>query len=162
METGARYGELIRAIVSDFNPDAGTLGVPKSKSGKPRQIVITDAGAAFFRQVCAGRAGNELIFRRADGGPWKASQQARPLAEACKRAKIMPPVTVHGCRHTWASHAVMNGVPLMIVAKNLGHRDTLMVERHYGHLAANYVSDVIRAGAPRFDVEEQSNVAALK
>jgi hypothetical protein len=29
----------------------------------------------------------------------------------------------------------MNGVPLMVVAKNLGHADTRMVEKHYGHLA---------------------------
>ena len=27
-----------------------------------------------------------------------------------------------GLRHTWASLAVRNGVPLMVVAQNLGHR----------------------------------------
>jgi hypothetical protein len=32
-------------------------------------------------------------------------------------------------RHTRASLAVMNGVPLMVVAKNLGHADTRMVEK---------------------------------
>lgn len=44
----------------------------------------------------------------------------------------MPPshrgITFHGLRHTWASLAVMNGVPLLVVAKDLGHRDTRMVE----------------------------------
>jgi hypothetical protein len=35
----------------------------------------------------------------------------------------------------------MNGVPLMVVAKNLGHADTRMVEKHYGHLAPSYVAD---------------------
>jgi hypothetical protein len=44
----------------------------------------------------------------------------------------------------------MNGVPLMIVAKNLGHSDSRMVEKHYGHLAPSYIADAIRAGAPRF------------
>jgi hypothetical protein len=44
----------------------------------------------------------------------------------------------------------MNGVPLLIVAKNLGHTDTRMVERHYGHLAPSYIAEAIRAGAPRF------------
>jgi hypothetical protein len=44
----------------------------------------------------------------------------------------------------------MNGTPLFVVAKNLGHRDTKMVELHYGHLAASYVIEAIRAGAPRF------------
>jgi hypothetical protein len=36
------------------------------------------------------------------------------------------------------------------VAKNLGHADTRMVEKHYGHLAPSYIVDAIRAGAPRF------------
>ena len=35
----------------------------------------------------------------------------------------------------------LNGVPLMVVAKNLGHTDTRMVEKHYGHLAPGYVAD---------------------
>ena len=44
----------------------------------------------------------------------------------------------------------MNGAPLMVVAKNLGHTDTRMVEKHYGHLAPSFVADAIRAAAPRF------------
>ena len=40
----------------------------------------------------------------------------------------------------------MNGVPPIVVAKNLGHSDTRMVEKHYGHLAPSYVADAIRAG----------------
>jgi len=47
---------------------------------------------------------------------------------ACERAKINPPITFHG--HTWASLSVMAGLPLMVVAKNLGHVDTRMVEAH--------------------------------
>jgi hypothetical protein len=31
---------------------------------------------------------------------------------------------------------------------NLGHRDTLMVEHHYRHLAKSFVADAIRAHAP--------------
>jgi hypothetical protein len=53
-------------------------------------------------------------------------------------------------------------VPLMVVAKNLGHVDTKMVEAHYGHLAPSYIADAIRAGGPRFGSgEEISNVVAL-
>jgi hypothetical protein len=28
-----------------------------------------------------------------------------------------------------------------VVAKNLGHADTRMVEKHYGHLAPSYIAD---------------------
>ena len=49
----------------------------------------------------------------------------------------------------------MAGVPLLVVAKNLGHADTRMVEKHYGHLAPSYVADAIRAAAPRFGAGAQ-------
>jgi hypothetical protein len=54
----------------------------------------------------------------------------------------------------------MNGVPLMIVAKNLGHNDTRMVEKHYGHLAPSYEASAIRAGAPRFGFKPYRNKIA--
>jgi len=83
------------------------------------------------------------------------------MAAACERAKITPAINFHGLRHTWASLAVMASVPLMVVAKNLGHRDTRMVEMHYGHMAPNYVADAIRAGAPRFGFKPDAKIAAL-
>ena len=81
------------------------------------------------------------------------------MKAACQRAKISPPIGIHQLRHTWASLSVMGCVPLMVVAKNLGHSSTRMVEKHYGHLAPSYVADAIRAGAPRFGIVESSNVA---
>jgi hypothetical protein len=51
-------------------------------------------------------------------------------------------------RHTYASLMVMDSVPLMVVARNLEHADTRMVEKHYGHLATSYVREAIRAAKP--------------
>jgi integrase len=160
LQTGARYGELAALQVHDFNADAGTVAIRQSKSGKPRHVVLTDEGAAFFRQTCAGRAGAELMFPKG-GGAWEKSNQARPMVAACERAKIKPPINFYGLRHTWASLAVMNGAPLLVVAKNLGHSDTRMVERHYGHLAPSYITDAIRAAAPRFGFKADPKIATI-
>jgi hypothetical protein len=59
-----------------------------------------------------------------------------------------------------ASLAVMNHMPLMVVAKNLGHRDTRMVEHHYGHLAKSFVADAIRAHAPVYGVTHELTAVA--
>jgi hypothetical protein len=133
-----------------FQPDSGTLAIPDSKSGKPRHIVLSADGLEFFEMVTAGRVGIEPIFLKTDGSRWLPDHQSDPIAETNKRAKILPPINFHGLRHTWASHAVMNGMPLMVVARNLGHSDTRMVEKHYGHLAPSYIADAVRAHAPRF------------
>jgi hypothetical protein len=58
--------------------------------------------------------------------------------------------------------AAMNGVPLMVVAKNLGHADTRMVEKHYGHLAPGFIADTIRAGAPRYGIAAGKRVLPLR
>jgi integrase len=149
--SGARYGELTRLRAHDFNPDAGTLHIKQSKSGKPRHVVLTDEGRALFSHWCAGKAGGSLLFTR-NGEPWGSSNQQRPMQLACEHAKINPTIGFHGLRHTWASLAVMAGMPLMIVARNLGHSDTKMAERHYAHLAPSYEAEAIRAHAPTFGI----------
>jgi integrase len=161
LQTGARYGELCKIKVGDFNPDAGTLAVYKGKKSKPRHVILTDEGQDVFRQLTVGRNPEELLLRRADGSAWGKNHQDHFVAVANAGAGIKPPIGIHILRHTWASHAVMNGVPLMVVAKNLGHVDTKMVERHYGHLAPSFVVDAIRAGAPRFGFVP-SNVTPLQ
>jgi integrase len=159
--TGARYGELTALRTSDFNPDSGTIHVRTSKSGKGRHIVLNDEGSALFNSLAAGKSRDAVLLVKADGSLWKPAHQARPMMEACKRAKIIPPVSFHILRHTWASLAVMAGAPLMVVARNLGHSDTRMVEKHYGHLAPSYVADAIRAAAPKFGIKPERKVVSI-
>jgi integrase len=161
LQTGCRYGELVRLKCSDFSVDSGTLAIWQSKTGKPRHVHLTAEGAAFFKQLTAGRDGSELMLRKPDGSPWGKSEQARPMADAVERAKISPTVSFHALRHSYASLAVMNGVPLHVVARNLGHADTRMVERHYGHLTDSYLKEAIRKGAPTFGFAKGSKVVPL-
>jgi integrase len=159
--TGARYGELASLRASDFNPDSHTVHVRTSKSGKGRHIVLNDEGVALFKSLVAGKPSDALLLPKRDGSSWAAAHQIRPMADASKHAKINPPISFHGLRHTYASLAIMNGVPLMVVAKNLGHSDTRMVEKHYGHLAQNFITDAIRKGAPTFGIEPETDVVSI-
>jgi integrase len=133
--TGCRYGELAAMTAEDFNPDSGTLQVRRSKRGKPRHVVLTQEGRDFVARLAAGKPGSMRWFVRGGDKPWRKSEQKRPLGAACSAARIDPPVNFHGLRHTYASRLVMRGVPLAVIAAQLGHADTRMVERHYGHLA---------------------------
>ncbi len=151
--TGCRYAELAALTASDFNPDAGTVHVRISKSGKGRHIVLADEGIEFFRSLTAGRGSQDRLLLKEDGGTWKKSHQHRPMRAACSAAKITPPIDFHTARHTLASLSVMGAMPLMVLARNLGHSDTRMVEKHYGHLAPNYVTDEIRRTTPKFGIK---------
>jgi integrase len=162
--TGARYGQLTGATVADFDADNGTLRVSSAKgrgASKTYYVNLTNEGVKFFRQLAVGRARPELLLRRKDGTPWKASHQARPMREACERARIKPAVPFHLLRHTWASLTIMGGASLLIVARNLGHADTRMVERAYGKLAQSHVKEVIEAAVPQLGFKPDKKIAAV-
>jgi integrase len=159
--TGCRYGELTRMRASDFNPAAGTVTVQLSKSGKPRHVVLNKEGREFFTALTVGRTSRDLVFQRADNSAWLASQQRRPLESACKRGSIEPAASFHVLRHSYASALAMKGVPMGVIAAQLGHSDTRMTERHYAHLAPSYIADSVRAALPALGILERPNVVPL-
>jgi integrase len=147
--------------VDDFNPDAGTVRVRLAKSGKPRHVVLTQEGRDFVASLAARKPGGAHLFIRANRKPWRKSEQQRPLSAACTAARIDPPVNFHGLRHTYASRLAMKSVPLAVIAAQLGHADTRMVEKHYGHLSPGYVADTVRAAFGALGIVEPSNVVPL-
>ena len=159
--SGCRYGELTAMIVDDFNPDAGTVRVRTSKSGKPRHVVLTQEGRDFVGGLAAGKPGSARLFLRSNGKPWGKSDQQRPLVVACTAAKIDPPANFHALRHSYASRLAMRGVPLAVVAAQLGHADTRMVEKHYGHLSPNYIADTVRAAFGSLGIAVESNITPI-
>jgi len=71
------------------------------------------------------------------------------LQKLCSSRFGWPPsVNFHILRHTHGSHLAMSGVPMGVVAAQLGHADTRMTEKHYAHLAPSYVAQAIRANFP--------------
>ena len=160
--TGCRYSELVNLTCADFNRDSDTLTLRQTKAGRVRHVVLTEEGSVLFTQWTAGRTPHERTFLRADEKPWGASHQQRPLADAAKKAKISPAPTFHILRHTHASLLAMRGVPMGVIAAQLGHRDTRMTEKHYAHLAPSYVADTIRAHFPTLGIADQTTIVPMR
>lgn len=160
--TGCRYSELANLRASDFDADAGTIVIRISKSGKPRHAVLTNEARAFFVDMTAGKDSKALIFSH-DGLAWGKSHQSRAIKEACETAQITPAISFHILRHTHGSILAMKGVPLPVIAKQLGHADTRMTEKHYAHLSPNYVADTIRQKFPQLGLlDEKRPVEPMK
>ena len=56
-----------------------------------------------------------------------------PLALSMHKKTRFADGHLHGLRHTFASHAVLQGVPLPVVSRLLGHKHPSMTLR-YAHL----------------------------
>jgi len=159
--TGCREGELLALRARDLDPHTDTLLIADSKSGKPRRVPLTKEGVSVFDALTAGRKPDDPLFERTEGQPWHRVAVIRAMQDACATAKIDPPATFYTLRHTYASHLVQQGTPLIYVASALGHRDTRMVEKHYGHFAPSHVADTIRAKLPSFGIEVDRKVRRL-
>ena len=174
--TGCRYGELATMKAADFDPQAGTVTIGRSKGGRPRHVALTDEGSSFFRQIVAGKAGTGRLFERdatlkqaTRNTPaetarvaWGKSDQFRFMREACAAAKITPAVSFHELRHTYGSRLAMRGVPMGVIAAQLGHADTRMTERHYAHIAPSYVAQTVRQSFGKLGIVPDSAVTPIR
>jgi integrase len=86
------------------------------------------------------------VFCDADGRPYSLGHLRKTIAKWCRRAELRE-MHPHGLRHTFASHLVMKGVPIIQVKEWLGHGSVNMTMR-YAHLAP-------RAGASMIDMLEE-------
>lgn len=141
LNTGARKGEMFGLRWSDVNKGAKTVRLIGSKSAKngkhakPRYIPMNPALEDLFSQLAHGKA-SEHVFKR-DGN------LRRKLDKALEWAGL-PHYRIHDLRHTFASHLVMNGVPLYTVAELLGH-SSLSTSRLYSHLAPENLKSAVES-----------------
>jgi integrase len=84
------------------------------------------------------------MFLRASGESWVKDSQKKPMRRACALVEIKR-FGFHQLRHSAASRWITLGVSLKVVAEQLGHVDTKMVERYYGHLASGHIAQTFRA-----------------
>ena len=141
--TGARYGELVRRRVADFDRTQGVLRIPDGKTGA-RDVVLSDAAAAHFTELSKGKKVNELLHLTSAKGEWGSSDQVRRMHAAVvsankktrARANKLPADTVfYSLRHTHVSMALLGGVNAQVLAENLG-TSIRMIELHYGKFLA--------------------------
>lgn len=159
--TGARCGELTGLRTGDVNMKTGQVFIRPSKSGRGRHVPLNPDGLDFFRKAIVDKASADLVFTKADGKPWGENHHMRPLLAACAGAKIVPPVSFHELRHTYASTLAQLGVDLLTISKLLGHADTRITSRHYAHLADENLRSAV-AKLPGFGHEpEDDNVSAI-
>ncbi|SDF12216.1 tyrosine-type recombinase/integrase [Limimaricola pyoseonensis] len=153
--SGCRVGELAQLRVEDVAHQIYGLRVPAFKRSPGRFVFLPDEGMAFFLHCCEGKGPRDHVLLSAKGRVWRR-QHAGPFRLSAARAGLPATFVFHGLRHTYASDLIRKGVPLEIVARQLGHADTRTVASTYGHLAEQYREDQIRS---RFSLLDSNEVA---
>ena len=125
--TGCRRSEILRLRWSEVDRDR--LVLADGKTG-PRIVPLnTQARHILERRP---RGGSPFVFP-SPRNPTRPRSRNLAFWYRARRETGIEDVRLHDLRHTHASHAVMNGVTVPVVARLLGHSDVRSTLR-YAHL----------------------------
>jgi integrase len=135
---GLRLGEVLGLTWGNVDFTNGIVFVQDAKNKESRPIFITEPIKQILGELTPGDP-DELLFKTKAGNP--VQQLSKSFAITVKELKLnegvsdpRERVSFHTLRHTYASWAVMAGVPIYIVGKSIGHKTMTMTQR-YAHLA---------------------------
>src|SRR5262249_44516447 len=148
--TGARYGELAALDVRHLDAPRRTIAVPSGKTGA-RIVTLTDEAARWFKEVAGDRARSEPLLSPAEAGRWQKSMQPRRIKAALKAAELPKSASFYTIRHTYISRAIERGMPLTLLAENVG-TSVRMIELHYAHVLASTRRELVEKTAARLHV----------
>ena len=125
--TGCRKNEVLHLRWSEVRDDA--LVLADSKTGARKVALNSQARSILERQP---RDAGSFVFP-SPLNPARPRSRDLSLWYRVRREADIRDVRLHDLRHSFASHAVMNGVPVPVVSRLLGHSSVRMTLR-YAHL----------------------------
>ncbi|MBH1973658.1 MAG: site-specific integrase [Rhodobacteraceae bacterium] len=152
--TGCRVGELGELRAEDVGHQIFGIRVAAFKRSPARFVFLPDEGMAFFLSCCEGKTGRDHVLHSDLGKVWR-KQHTALFRRAVARARLPSEFVFHGLRHTYASDLVRQGVPLEVIAQQLGHADVKTVSSTYGHLSEQFREELIRTRFSPLSAEQQ-------
>lgn len=142
--TGARLSEGLTLEWSQVHADGVVFTTLKGKSKRPRRRKVPlHARVRELLETLRGETGGVgRVFRSSTGHGWTAHHQVDRVFKRATTRLGWDDVTPHTLRHTFASHLVMRGTSLRVVADLLGHSSLAMVMR-YSHLSPTTLATAV-------------------
>ena len=151
--TGCRPIEARTIEARHVHGDLVIFPAAESKGeAEPRVIYLTPEARSILQPLIDERPTGPL-FRNSRGAPWTKDAVRCRLRKISKKVGFR--VIAYGARHSFATNALAAGVDSTAVGHLMGHKDTTMVHRVYGHLTKN--PDFLRRQAQRAIGQEEAD-----
>ena len=143
MYAGLRRGELLALDWESVDLASGTIDVvrswdmiegpikPKSVKGTRRVPIASDLRALLVEQRL--RTGGRGFVFGSEVSPFRPDD-VRKRADAAWKAAKLKRITLHECRHTYASLMIAAGVNAKALSTYMGHANIAITLDKYGHL----------------------------
>jgi integrase len=144
MYAGLRRGELMALRVEDVDLGDGVIRVSRgwdskegeirTKSGRERKVPIAGELRKFLAAHLLQLGRREgLVFGVAAESPFTGTPLTERADKAWQKAKLQR-ITMHECRHTFASLMIAAGVNAKALSTYMGHANISITLDRYGHL----------------------------
>jgi integrase/recombinase XerD len=132
--TGIRLGEVVNILVRDIDFQRKLIHIRAGKGKKDRIVPLPEILVKQLRVYLDQYIPNEYLF-----GGWKNQQYStrsvqKVLKQALVRAGIQKNASVHSLRHTFATHALEDGIDIRLIQEILGHSNIKTTEI-YTHIS---------------------------
>jgi integrase len=155
--TGRRRNEILTLQWSMVDWQHSLLNLPDTKTGQLR-VPVSAHVLALLKVIHeqTGRPTSGYVLRTPKGTRLRSINRTW---EGIRAAAGIPDVRLHDLRHSFASDALMSGVPLAVVGEFLGHKESRTTQR-YAHLANHVVRQALEVATDRI-VAASKPIAAL-
>ena len=125
---GLRIHEALALAEADLDPRRGSLLVRRGKGGRRREVGMDDWAweqlAALARRAASSCPVGPLfcvINGPTRGRPWSAAAARAELRRTAREAGVRRRFAPHQLRHAHAVEMAREGVPLIVIQRQLGH-----------------------------------------
>ncbi|MDB5246853.1 MAG: hypothetical protein JWQ40_1247 [Segetibacter sp.] len=138
---GLRVFELVKIKVGDIDSKRMTIHVRQGKGNKDRFIPLAEKVLKVLRDYYKEYQPKVFLFEGQDGGQYSIRSAQEVLKAAKNKAGITKTGSIHGLRHTYATHLLENGTDIRYIQELLGHNNIKTTMR-YTHTAVKAISKI--------------------
>ena len=151
LNLGTRLGETLGLQFDRVSVSSNTVEITRTltrkglqevtKTSKKRSLPMNKVVRSLIEKQISEQQNPTWVFTDDKGEPFDVNHfTQRFVKKALRKAGLDESFNFHSCRHTMASHFMMNGGNIYTLQKLLGHSDISMTQR-YSHLSKNFLEE---------------------
>jgi integrase/recombinase XerD len=139
---GLRRSEVIMLELGDIDRDRLLLSVRQAKGFKDRVVPISPKLLEMIDSYIKRFHPAIYLFEgQRQGYPYSATSVEKVFNLACAKADISKEITLHGLRHSYATHLLEAGTDLRYIQELLGHKSSKTTEI-YTHVTEKSIQKI--------------------
>lgn len=138
---GLRVSELVNLKLRDIDPKRMLIFVEQSKGKKDRMVPLSGLLLDTLRLYRKEYQPLFYLFEGEKGKAYSTRSAQEVLKEAKKRAGIYKRGSIHGLRHSYATHLLEGGTDIRYIQSFLGH-NSLKTTLRYTHVMMPKISNI--------------------